>query len=262
MDGSGARSLEQALVDVPGIDAVEIERGPNGPRTLRLSVAEGRDRGAVMAEVHRVLGTEFGLALASADTSPRPDEQVLRAAVPERARPAAGDPMRMDGPRLALVTARPADPEPTHEADEVTGAAAVDEDGPRPGRDRSRPRCTRVRVWRRGLAAVAEVRITSARGSADGTADGAPTGSGMRRAAAEATAAALRTLPTRPGVGPVRVDIDDVAVVPLAGGSTVVVSVTRTTGDGSVTAVGAATVHRDDRVAAVRAVLDAAGESW
>lgn len=215
-------ALVTALRAVPGVlDATLEPDREGGPGALRLDLAPGADGEAVAGEVDDVLRREFGLGV---------DAERLASSTP-------ADLVDAD-PHGAAAPAAASEPGAAEEAYARQGG---------------RPSIAKLHLVSEGLEATASVTLAAGVRQATGTATGIASSNAVHRTVATATLRAVEQL-----VGPaLRVELEQLELVPVGPERTVLVVLALVTARGSELLTGASAVRDDVRQAVVRATLDA-----
>lgn len=236
-----ADAVVRALLEVRGIADARIEPAPGTPGNLVLELTPDADSAAVAVAVRGLLRDRFGLGVAPEPArggAPGPSTDEVLAAV-LHLRPVA-----------EAESKRPAEAgSPEEKPDRRPEPPPL---GPGFG---ARPELGRLRLAPEGLGIAVAVELAWPDGGdgSVGQASAPNTGDGVRRAVAEA---ALRAVNERLGQQ-VRLDLADLAVVPVGSHRVAVVRAVWSDAGGVVTVTGASDVRDDVRQAVVRAVLAA-----
>ncbi len=235
--------VEAALDSVPGVAGASVVLGGAGGE-LRLVLAPGADEGTVAPAVHQVLRDRFGLGLdprrlsVMEESDPEPAPPHLRLVPDPELGPAeATSPLDLVSPPRLSPEMRPS--AGRHPAASVRrgGRATLD----------------RLAVATDGLGAEVTVSLVLDGTVLAASARSASTASAVLRAVGSATADAVRQACGEQ----VRVDVDDVRIVPLGDHEAAVVSVLWSSEQGAERCIGASEVREDPRQAVIRATLDA-----
>jgi hypothetical protein len=262
-----AAAIEDALRVVPGVVGAHVVTDPAGtPHVLRLELAEAADEVAVARAVHRILRLQFGVGLDPArieivdgsTASPQVPAPRLRLIAGHRSHDDVADLLRGwdpgPGPRFDAEALASAARHPAGSSYDAT----VDLRAAEPAAPATSDLVGHLAIARLALVSdgdVVSATVTLVQDGRDhvGTAQGAPDPTSVQRTVASAALAAVSS--GVPSAG--RLDVDAVAVVPLAHAEVAVVQVVWLRPAGGERLTGASEVRDDAHQAVIRATLDA-----